>query len=126
MPADVRVVLGDSMGEMAGYYGAADVAFVGGSLVPLGGQNLIEAIAMGAPVLVGPHTFNFADAADGGGRRRRRAARRRCRLRCSPPLPALLGDAPRREAMRSAPRASWPRTAVRPSAWRRRGAAAAS
>ncbi len=63
VPAGAAVVLGDSMGEMAGYYGACDVAFVGGSLVPLGGQNLIEALAMGTPVLVGPHTFNFADAA---------------------------------------------------------------
>jgi len=63
VPADVGVVLGDSMGEMPGYYGASDVAFVGGSLAPLGGQNLIEAIAAGVPVLVGPHTFNFAEAA---------------------------------------------------------------
>ena len=47
VPADVDVVLGDSMGEMAGYYAAADVAFVGGSLLPLGGQNLIEPIAAG-------------------------------------------------------------------------------
>jgi 3-deoxy-D-manno-octulosonic-acid transferase len=61
----VGVVLGDSMGEMAGYYGAADAAFVGGSLAPLGGQNLIEPIAQGVPVIVGPHTFNFADAAQG-------------------------------------------------------------
>lgn len=58
---DTVVVLGDSMGEMFAYYGACDVAFVGGSLVPLGGQNLIEACAMGTPVLVGPHTFNFAE-----------------------------------------------------------------
>ncbi|MEI7967415.1 MAG: lipid IV(A) 3-deoxy-D-manno-octulosonic acid transferase [Betaproteobacteria bacterium] len=56
-----RVVLGDSMGELFAYYAAADVAFVGGSLLPLGGQNLIEACAMGTPVLVGPHTFNFQD-----------------------------------------------------------------
>jgi 3-deoxy-D-manno-octulosonic-acid transferase len=56
---DVRVVLGDSMGEMFAYYAAADVAFIGGSLLPLGGQNLIEACAMGKPVLVGNHTFNF-------------------------------------------------------------------
>jgi 3-deoxy-D-manno-octulosonic-acid transferase len=60
----VRVVLGDSMGELAAYYAAADVAFVGGSLLPLGGQNLIEAIAAGVPTLVGPHTFNFAQASD--------------------------------------------------------------
>lgn len=60
--AATRVVLGDSMGEMFAYYQAADVAFVGGSLVPTGGQNLIEACVVGTPVLVGPHTFNFADA----------------------------------------------------------------
>ena len=60
----VRVVLGDSMGELAAYYVASDVAFVGGSLLPLGGQNLIEAIAAGVPTLVGPHTFNFAQASD--------------------------------------------------------------
>ncbi len=62
VPADVGVVLGDSMGELAGYYAAADVAFVGGSLLPLGGQNLIEPIAAGRPTLVGPHMFNFAEA----------------------------------------------------------------
>jgi len=56
---DVRVVLGDSMGEMFAYYAACDVAFIGGSLLPLGGQNLIEACAMGRPVLIGPHTWNF-------------------------------------------------------------------
>jgi 3-deoxy-D-manno-octulosonic-acid transferase len=57
---DVRVVLGDSMGEMFAYYAASDVAFIGGSLLPLGGQNLIEACALGKPVLIGPHTFNFS------------------------------------------------------------------
>ena len=55
-----RVLLGDSMGEMFAYYQACDVAFIGGSLLPLGGQNLIEACALGRPVLTGPHTFNFA------------------------------------------------------------------
>jgi 3-deoxy-D-manno-octulosonic-acid transferase len=63
LPADVDVVLGDTMGELLVYYCAADTAFVGGSLLPLGGQNLIEAIAVGIPTLVGPHTFNFAEAA---------------------------------------------------------------
>jgi len=62
VPADVGVMIGDSMGEMLGYYAAADVVFVGGSLVPLGGQNLIEPIALARPTLVGPHTFNFAEA----------------------------------------------------------------
>jgi 3-deoxy-D-manno-octulosonic-acid transferase len=59
-----RVVLGDSMGEMTAYYVACDLAFVGGSLLPLGGQNLIEACALGRAVLIGPHTFNFSDAAE--------------------------------------------------------------
>lgn len=62
VPAQTRVVLGDSMGEMFAYYAAADLAFIGGSLLPYGGQNLIEACAAGAPVLVGPHTYNFAEA----------------------------------------------------------------
>ncbi|HWR88293.1 MAG TPA: glycosyltransferase, partial [Acidiferrobacterales bacterium] len=62
--ADAVVLLGDSMGEMFAYYAACDVAFIGGSLLALGGQNLIEACAVGAPVLVGPHTFNFAQATD--------------------------------------------------------------
>jgi 3-deoxy-D-manno-octulosonic-acid transferase len=65
LPApDTRVWLGDSMGEMAAYYALADVAFIGGSLLPLGGQNLIEAAACGCPVLIGPHTFNFAQATE--------------------------------------------------------------
>ncbi|MCR4297624.1 MAG: lipid IV(A) 3-deoxy-D-manno-octulosonic acid transferase [Gallionella sp.] len=59
---DTQVVLGDSMGEMFAYYAAADLAFIGGSLLPYGGQNLIEACAAGAPVVVGPHTHNFAEA----------------------------------------------------------------
>ncbi|OEZ88439.1 3-deoxy-D-manno-octulosonic acid transferase [Janthinobacterium sp. HH104] len=58
--ADTQVLLGDSMGEMFAYYAACDCAFVGGSLLPLGGQNLIEPAALGKPVLIGPHTFNFA------------------------------------------------------------------
>lgn len=58
----VQVLLGDSMGEMFAYYAAADIAFIGGSLLPYGGQNLIEACAVGTPVLIGPHTHNFAEA----------------------------------------------------------------
>jgi 3-deoxy-D-manno-octulosonic-acid transferase len=49
---------------MALYYGLANVALLGGSCEPLGGQNLIEAAACGCPVLMGPHTFNFAEAAE--------------------------------------------------------------
>ncbi|KUY98731.1 3-deoxy-D-manno-octulosonic acid transferase [Burkholderia territorii] len=59
---DVTVLLGDSMGELGAYYAASDVAFIGGSLLPLGGQNLIEACAVGVPVLIGPHVFNFTQA----------------------------------------------------------------
>ncbi len=62
--AGARVVLGDSMGEMFAYYAACDVAFVGGSLLPFGGQNLIEPCSVGVPVLIGPHTFNFAQASE--------------------------------------------------------------
>lgn len=64
VPRETRVFLGDSMGELPAYYAACDLAFVGGSLLPLGGQNLIEAMAAGRPVLIGPHTFNFAQAAE--------------------------------------------------------------
>lgn len=63
-PETADVWLGDSLGEMALYYGLADVALLGGSFAPLGGQNLIEAAACGCPVVLGPHTFNFADAAE--------------------------------------------------------------
>jgi 3-deoxy-D-manno-octulosonic-acid transferase len=61
--ADTQVWLGDSMGEMAAYYAFADVALIGGSLLDYGSQNLIEACAAGTPVLLGPSTFNFAEAA---------------------------------------------------------------
>ena len=54
------VLLGDSMGEMAAYYSLCDIAIIGGSFLPLGGQNLIEACALGKPVIMGPSTFNFA------------------------------------------------------------------
>jgi 3-deoxy-D-manno-octulosonic-acid transferase len=56
------VVLGDSMGEMPMYYSAADLVVMGGSLLPFGGQNLIEACAAGCPVLLGTHTYNFQQA----------------------------------------------------------------
>jgi 3-deoxy-D-manno-octulosonic-acid transferase len=64
-PADAQadVWLGDSIGEMPAYYTLAQWAVLGGSFAPLGGQNLIEAIACGCPVLMGPHTFNFEEAA---------------------------------------------------------------
>ena len=61
---DAQVWLGDSLGEMALYYSLADVALLGGSFAPLGGQNLIEAAACACPVVMGPHTFNFLEAAE--------------------------------------------------------------
>jgi 3-deoxy-D-manno-octulosonic-acid transferase len=61
---DTDVLLGDSMGEMFAYYAACDCAYIGGSLLPLGGQNLIEACALAKPVLVGEHTFNFLQATE--------------------------------------------------------------
>ena len=61
--ANVDVILGDSMGEMPMYYSAADLVLMGGSLLPFGGQNLIEACAAGCPVLLGEHTYNFQQAA---------------------------------------------------------------
>ena len=62
--SETRVWLGDSMGEMPAYFAAADLSLIGGTLLPFGGQNLIEAAACGCPVLVGPHTFNFAQATE--------------------------------------------------------------
>ena len=59
----VRVVLVDSVGELAALYAAADAAFVGGSLVPIGGHNLLEPAALGVPVLTGPFTANGRDIA---------------------------------------------------------------
>jgi len=101
VPADVAFVLGDSLGEMGGYCAAADVAFVGGSLLPLGGQNLIEPIAMGTPTIVGPHTFNFREATDNAV-----AAGAALRVADADALlqaaGELLSDATRRHAMREA------------------------
>ena len=119
------VWLGDSMREMPAWYALADVALLGGSFAPLGGQNLIEAAACGCPVVMGPHTFNFADAAElalaagaairvatieegvaAGAGARRRATSARQRERCA--------------AWRSRRRIAAP-----PRAWPRRIAAAA-
>ena len=63
VPASCDYVLGDSLGEMAAYYASCDLALIGGSLLPYGAQNLIEACASGVPVLVGPSTYNFTQAA---------------------------------------------------------------
>jgi len=95
------VLLGDSLGEMPFYYAAADVAIVAGSFAPLGGQNLIEACACGTPVIVGPHTFNFAqaseDAIEAGAALRADDARAAWRLALE-----LIDDQARRAAMREA------------------------
>lgn len=64
LSADLQVWVGDSMGELFAYYAAADVAFIGGSLQPLGGQNLIEPACLGVPVLFGPSMFNFQQASE--------------------------------------------------------------
>jgi 3-deoxy-D-manno-octulosonic-acid transferase len=61
--AGTQVLLGDTMGELLFLFALADVAFVGGSLVPTGGHNLLEPAALGKPVLTGPHLFNFLDIA---------------------------------------------------------------
>lgn len=97
----VEVFLGDSMGEMFVYLAAADVAFVGGSLAPVGGHNILEPAALGLPVLFGPHMHNFVAARDlllqhGAA----------LEVADAPALAGevgvLLGDAPRRAAMGAA------------------------
>lgn len=101
VPADIGVVLGDSMGELLAYYAAADLAFIGGSLLPLGGQNLIEALAVGAPVLIGPHTFNFNEAAMGAvaAGAAQRVADAEALIQA---VEALFRDPAQRDAMREA------------------------
>ena len=98
VPPGVKVLLGDSMGEMFTYYAACDLAYIGGSLLPLGGQNLIEASALGKPVLLGPHTFNFSlvseDAIEAGAALRVEDARGMLRAAVH-----LLNDPVRREEM---------------------------
>jgi 3-deoxy-D-manno-octulosonic-acid transferase len=64
IPAGATVMLGDTMGELMMFYAAADVAFVGGSLVPIGGHNLLEPASLGRPVLTGPHNFNSEAVAE--------------------------------------------------------------
>lgn len=93
-----RAFLGNSMGEMGAYYAAADLCYVGGSLLPLGGQNMIEAAAAGCPTLIGPHTWNFLEAAEqavawGAARRVADGASLRAALL------ALRGDAEARRRM---------------------------
>ena len=63
-PADTGVFLGDTMGELPMFYAASDIAFVGGTLVPIGGHNLLEPAALGLPIVTGPHLFNTQDIAN--------------------------------------------------------------
>jgi 3-deoxy-D-manno-octulosonic-acid transferase len=97
-PQSADVWLGDSLGEMAVYYGLADVAMLGGSFAPLGGQNLIEAIAAACPIVMGPHTFNFADAAH-TALEQGAALRVQGMAQGVEVAVALAADAPRRAAM---------------------------
>ena len=98
-----RVYVGDTMGEMAFYYAAADVAVIGGSFLPLGGQNLIEACATATPVVFGPSMHNFAEASalalQAGAALQARDAADALRL-----ARTLLEDRPRRERMGEAGR----------------------
>ena len=104
IPSDnQRIYLGDTMGEMAFYYAASDVALIGGSFMPLGGQNLIEALAAGTPVVVGPSMYNFAEPT-------RLALAAGAAVQADGPAGAvrqaleLLADEPRRAAMAQAGR----------------------
>jgi 3-deoxy-D-manno-octulosonic-acid transferase len=99
----IQVLLGDSMGEMPMYFAAADMAFVGGSLVEVGGHNVLEPAALGLPVLFGPHMFNFESArelllARGAGRQIETA------LALAPAVTALFADPQQRAAMGAAGR----------------------
>jgi 3-deoxy-D-manno-octulosonic-acid transferase len=101
LPQGADVWLGDSLGEMALYFGLSDAALLGGSFAPLGGQNLIEAAACACPLLMGPHTFNFEEAA-----RLAQAAGAAVRLadlrQAVKTAQALVVDAPRQAAMAQA------------------------
>ena len=103
VPRETEVLIGDSMGEMFAYYAACDLALIGGSLKDYGSQNLIEACSVGAPLLLGPSTFNFAEAAQQalacGAARRVADAEEAIALAAS-----LLGDEATRRAMGEAGR----------------------
>jgi len=62
--ADTQCFVIDTMGELLGYFGASDVAFVAGSFAPIGGHNVLEPAVVGRPVIVGPHTFNFSEVTE--------------------------------------------------------------
>lgn len=94
----------NTLGELLMFYATADLAFVGGSLQPIGGHNVLEAAALGVPCLVGPHTFNFAEATDhllaSGAALRLDTAKA-----LGPAVIALLTDADQRSMMAEAARA---------------------
>jgi 3-deoxy-D-manno-octulosonic-acid transferase len=99
------VVLGDSMGEMPLYYSASDLVVMGGSLMPLGGQNLIEACAAGCPVLLGEHTFNFQQASQDAidcGAAMRVGIMDHLATTLATAMNRILQDQPQRQAMREA------------------------
>jgi 3-deoxy-D-manno-octulosonic-acid transferase len=103
--AEHAILLLDSLGELLEFYAAADVAFVGGSLVPVGGHNLLEPAALGVPILTGPHNFNSEEiarllTARGAAQVVRDAAGLRARVS------ELLADPSARERMGAAGRAS--------------------
>jgi 3-deoxy-D-manno-octulosonic-acid transferase len=93
-----QVFVIDAMGQLMPFFAAADVAFVGGSLVPIGGHNALEPAALSVPVLVGPHTFNFEEITgslieEGGAERVADTAQ------LGADVLQLLLDAPKRERM---------------------------
>jgi 3-deoxy-D-manno-octulosonic-acid transferase len=99
------VVLGDSMGEMPLYYSASDLVVMGGSLIPLGGQNLIEACAAGCPVLLGEHTFNFQQASQDAvdcGAAMRVGGHGSLATELADAMSRILQDKGRRQAMKEA------------------------
>jgi 3-deoxy-D-manno-octulosonic-acid transferase len=89
---ETQVLLVDTVGELAALYAAADVAFVGGSLVPVGGHNLLEPAALGVPVLTGPYNANSGDIARLAGAARRRGASGRCAATWRPGTARLFAD----------------------------------
>ncbi|MGX9966786.1 3-deoxy-D-manno-octulosonic acid transferase [Roseomonas sp. F4] len=100
--ADVAVYVADTLGELGLFYRLADVALIGGSLVPHGGQNPLEAARLGCPILLGPHTFNFEEpvarllAAGGAAQMAATAGA------LAEQVAAMLSDRPRRQAMAAA------------------------
>ena len=94
----IQVILGDSMGELFTYYAACDFTFIGGSLLEYGGQNLIEAACIGKPILIGEHTFNFADATE-SAIRAKAAIRVKNMAKLRERIQYLLHNAPQRVKM---------------------------